>query len=176
MTTSVLYVCTGNVCRSPFAELLGRHLFPEPALHLSSAGLGALVGHPVDNHLAHQLALRGASAEGFSARLLTPPLVARADIVLTMTRRQRDRVVSESPRAVWRVFVVGQFTRIVAEIGAGLTGEPLARALREAHLPPEKADEVADPRRRGPAAAAAAAAALDAHVRSALPRLLTPNI
>jgi protein-tyrosine phosphatase len=175
VTTSVLYVCTGNVCRSPFAELLGRHLFPSPSLSLASAGIGALVGQGVDEHLAYQLSMRGASSEGFAARMLTPPLVAEADIVLTMTRRQRDRVVSESPDSVWRVFVVGQFTRIVSEVEPGLSGDPLAVALREAHRPPEKADEVADPRRRGAAAAAAAASELDAHVRAALPRLLVPT-
>lgn len=168
MTTSVLFVCQGNVCRSPFAELLGRHLFPGAELELSSAGLGAMVGAPVDAEMAHQLALRGAPSEPFAGRLLTVPLLRDADLVLTMNRRQRESVVAESPELVWRVFVIGQLSRMVPALPPGLRGGELMAALRDAHVRPTAQDEVRDPRRRGREAAAEAARVLEAHVRTVL--------
>jgi protein-tyrosine-phosphatase len=170
----VLFVCQGNVCRSPFAELLGRHLFPGPHLELASAGLGALVGAPVDQDMARELDLRGAPSEPFAGRMLTVPMVRAADLVLTMNRRQRDSVVGESPDLVWRVFVLGQLARIMADLPPGLRGDDLFTALREAHVRPAAQDEVPDPRRRGRAVAAEAARLLEAHLTSVLSYLTTP--
>ena len=175
VTTRVLFVCTGNVCRSPFAELLGRTLFPSTSLELASVGLGALVGHPVDRHMAHELELRRVPSGGFVARMLDPQLIAHADIVLTMDDRQREAVIRESPESVWKVYVIGQFARIVQSLPPGLEGEDLAKALRAAHKPPEPGDEVADPRNKGPAAAAASAEALEALLRTSLPYLVRPD-
>jgi len=170
----VLFVCQGNVCRSPFAELLGRHLYPGPEVQLSSAGLGAMVGAPVDRDMARELELRGAPSEPFAGRLLTVPMQREADLVLTMNRRQRESVVGESPDLVWRVFVIGQLARIIPDLPPGLRGDDLMAALRQAHVRPAGHDEVRDPRRRGPAAAAEAARLLEAHVRSVLSYLAAP--
>ena len=165
-------MCTGNVCRSPFAELLGRTLFPTTSLELASVGVGALVGHPVDANMARELELRGVSSEGFVARSLAPQLLEHADVVLTMDDRQREAVIRESPESVWKVYVIGQFARIVQSIPPGLGGAELAQALRAAHRAPEPGDEVPDPRNKGPAAAAACAEALETHLRAALPPLV----
>lgn len=166
--TRVLFVCQGNVCRSPFAELLGRHLFPGTHLELASAGLGAVVGAPVDPDMARELELRGAPSEPFAGRMLTVPLARAADLVLTMNRRQREAVVGDAPDLVWRVYVLGQLARILPELPPGLRGDDLFAALREAHVRPGAQDEVRDPRRKGRAVAAESAGVLEAHVTSIL--------
>lgn len=167
----MLFVCAGNVCRSAYAELLGRHLYPDPPLRITSAGVGALVGRTIDDDMAAELKLRGARHEDFAARQLTRTMVARADVVLTLSRRHRELVVRECPEAVWRVFVLGQFNRISAAVPDDVSGRELVAALRSAHLPPVPEDDVPDPRGRGREAASSAAIRLEDEVRAALGRL-----
>jgi protein-tyrosine phosphatase len=102
---SVLVVCTGNVCRSPFLQLaLQRELDarrPDGAVGITvtSAGTGALAGRPMDERAAAQATARGLDPQTFLARQLTPAMVAGADLVLTATRRHRGEVATLHPRA-----------------------------------------------------------------------------
>ena len=89
---SVLFVCTANICRSPYMELLARHLAPtETGLRFSSAGTMGMREEPMDPTMAAQLVLRGASAEGFRSRRATGTLVEQADVVLTGGQARGDR-------------------------------------------------------------------------------------
>ena len=62
---SVLVVCTGNVCRSPFLQLAlqrqleARRRHGEPGITVTSAGTGALTGQPMDERAAAQATARG---------------------------------------------------------------------------------------------------------------------
>ncbi len=117
MTTggSVLVVCTGNVCRSPFLQLaLQRELDarrPDGAVGITvtSAGTGALAGQPMDERAAAQATVRGLHPETFLARQLTPAMVAGADLVLTATRRHRGEVATLHPMALRYVFALRDF-------------------------------------------------------------------
>ena len=60
----VLFVCVGNVCRSPLGELLLAPLLPD-GFEVSSAGVGALVGQPMAPEAATHLEAAGLSAGGF---------------------------------------------------------------------------------------------------------------
>jgi protein-tyrosine-phosphatase len=149
-TSSVLFVCTANVARSPYAELLGRHLYDGHPLRLASAGTAGLAGYPMDDLMSRELGARGVSSAGFAGRLLVRPMISRADVILTMERDHREAVVRESPKSVWRVFVLGQFTRIATQLPQELHGAELLGALRDVHLPPLPEDDVRDPVGRGP--------------------------
>ncbi|KAF1017383.1 MAG: Low molecular weight protein-tyrosine-phosphatase Wzb [Stenotrophomonas maltophilia] len=48
MFKNILFVCVGNICRSPSAEVMLRQSVQGKGIHVSSAGLGALIGHGVD--------------------------------------------------------------------------------------------------------------------------------
>src|SRR5687768_5763225 len=92
---TVLFVCTGNVCRSAMAERLGRAFLDEAfgsdagTFRLESAGTRAVVASQM--HPDTALVLRGFGAEPgeFRARQVTEAHVAGADLVLTMTRAHR---------------------------------------------------------------------------------------
>jgi protein-tyrosine phosphatase len=141
----ILIVCTGNICRSPFIErLLQRRLDErrsttgragsDGAIVVRSAGTGALAGWPMDERAAAQLVAHGGDPAGFSARQLTPALIAESDLVLTATRAHRGTVAAMRPTALRRVFTFRDFADLVKGIdglsarGAGNAGN--ARALR----------------------------------------------
>src|SRR4051812_49795210 len=87
-TFRVLFVCTGNICRSPFAEILTRHLLrgqlggrDADAFDVSSAGVAAVVGSAMHPDSRAELApwnLDGAMSERFVARQLHPDMIERS--------------------------------------------------------------------------------------------------
>jgi protein-tyrosine phosphatase len=135
----VLVVCTGNVCRSPAAELLLRAgLGDDAKIQVSSAGLEALVGQPVAAPMARLLRGRTIDPADFVARQLQWHEVGAADLVLTMTVAQRSAVVSRAPVVLRRAFTLREFADLVrlADAGgtrsdAGAPAERLRALLRE---------------------------------------------
>ena len=83
----VLFVCTGNICRSPTAEALARRelaRYPGAPVQLSSAGSHALEGNPAASRSMLAAATRGASLERHFARELTRRRVRAAGLILCM--------------------------------------------------------------------------------------------
>jgi len=109
MTQHVLFVCTGNICRSPLASSLLERALKERGLDLtvSSAGTGAWDGAPASEG-AYLVGLeRGLDLSGHRARLLTRELVDQADLILTMARHHRARV--DELGGEGKVFVLGEY-------------------------------------------------------------------
>ena len=116
----LLFVCTGNICRSPLAERLTSAFATEaglPELTAESAGVGALVGRPMDADAARVLTGLGGTDDGFTARALTPALADRADLVLTMERGHRATVLERAPRALRRTFTLREAAAVLDLLG-----------------------------------------------------------
>ena len=112
--TSVLFVCTGNICRSPIAEFYLRELLsPDEGIVVSSAGTHALHGEKMPQRgidHANQLGLNG--IERHRARTLSEMEIASSSLILTMTLEQRRAVIELVPSAMRKTFSVREFARI----------------------------------------------------------------
>ena len=85
------------------------------AFSLSSAGVRALAGHPMDASSAAELERIGGDPAGFVSAQLTASMVESAGLVLTATVDLRSRVLAESPRALRRTFTLREFAALVAD-------------------------------------------------------------
>ena len=116
---SILTVCTGNICRSPMAEVILRARLDDLDVRIQSAGAQALVGHEMPEParaLAVEAGARAEDAAAHRARFLAEPLLLEADIVLTMTRAHRSHAVAMIPSTVRRTFTVREFARMASAL------------------------------------------------------------
>jgi protein-tyrosine phosphatase len=111
MIQNVLVICIGNICRSPVAEaLLSLKLKnTEPTVTVSSAGLGAMIGHPADP-LSIELAQHlGLDISQHRARQMTPEIVFSSELILAMTKDQQLQVEQQYPGVRGRVHRLGKW-------------------------------------------------------------------
>ena len=100
--TSVLFVCMGNICRSPTAEGVFRHHAEQSGigdrLHIDSAGTHAYhTGEPADRRARAAAERRGISLEGIRARRVVVEDFERFDHILAMDEDNLSRLQAESP-------------------------------------------------------------------------------
>lgn len=111
---SILFVCTGNICRSPIGErvLAGLAGRAGVAVTSTSAGVGALNGQPIHPHASAVLVENGYDAAGFEARYLRPPMLVESDLVLCMSREHRAAAQQMAPARWKRVFTLIEFAAL----------------------------------------------------------------
>ncbi len=114
-TRGILFICTGNICRSPYAERRLRQLLPNAGVRIESAGTGAVVGSDIESETREQLRRLGADVTGFRARQVTGQLLEGAGLVLTLTRAHRGQVARLHPPAMRRIFALGDFADLCAD-------------------------------------------------------------
>nr|WP_082929540.1 low molecular weight phosphatase family protein [Mycobacterium sp. 852013-51886_SCH5428379] len=117
----ILFVCTGNICRSPVAERLAALYGTQigvPDLQTSSAGVRAVIGHAVHPQAALVLEGLGGESADFAARQLTAKIASQADLIITMTREHRDAALGLAPRKLNRTFTLPEAAFLASEGGA----------------------------------------------------------
>src|SRR5882672_1677679 len=107
---TVLFVCTGNVCRSPMAEgILRRAVQGRGDYRVFSAGLGAMEGQPPSHYAVQAVRELGIDISGQRSRMLTPELVHQADFIFGMTHSHIDTVILLYPQAAEKTFLLREF-------------------------------------------------------------------
>lgn len=110
----ILTVCTGNICRSPAADLLlAAEFASDDRFAVSSAGTHAMAGWPISSPMDVYLDERGIDSSGFVARQATREIIGASDLILTATREHREWVAGSDPRALRRAFTLTEFTDAV---------------------------------------------------------------
>src|SRR6266511_5367267 len=148
---TVLFVCTGNICRSPTAEAFAwRELgnFPDDGgLRFGSAGSHALNGNPATEGAVVAAVARGGDLIRHCARELDRRLVREADLILAMAAEHLPYVLAFDRSAAQRAFVLGAFARVVAELPSPARSpeQLVAMALAEGAAHDHGSDVVDDP-------------------------------
>jgi protein-tyrosine-phosphatase len=102
MNGMILFVCTGNTCRSPLAEVLAREGAARCGLgqvEVASAGTFAVEGQPASALAVKAASRRGLDLSGHRSRPLTAELIQGADMVVAMTPAHLEAVVHLAPGA-----------------------------------------------------------------------------
>jgi protein-tyrosine-phosphatase len=117
--TSILVLCTGNVCRSPIAEGMLRDAlqrrFGSQGVSVASAGTAGWEGSGAMPESVQAAAERGVDIGGHVAQRLTPGMLQRSDLVLCMAGEHRDHVGAVFPEAAARAFTLKELARLTEE-------------------------------------------------------------
>ena len=109
----ILFICTGNVCRSPMADGLLKHMLRgRNDIQVASAGLGALDGLKATDSAVEAMAEFGIDISSHVSQSLNGDLVRQADFIFTMTRQQQDTIQTLYPSAAEKTFLVREFEEL----------------------------------------------------------------
>ncbi|MFC7488073.1 low molecular weight phosphatase family protein [Knoellia sp. CPCC 206453] len=171
----VLFVCTANISRSPYAERRAAHVLagePEPSMRFASAGVPGSAGQGMDPAMAAQLARRGGEAHGHVSRPVTSAVLEDADVVITVEFGQRLRIAQAWPEHAPKVFGLAQLADALERIPTSAGGLAALDAALAAARPDSLAWDIPDPYKRGKAAARACADTIDEALAVIVPALI----
>lgn len=107
---TILFVCTGNICRSPIAEYLFNHYGKTQKLPYTAQSAGLLEsGVSISRHSLNLLQEKGIDASRHHSRKINPELLGGSWLVLTMEERQRDIIRNNFPDYSGKVFTLKEY-------------------------------------------------------------------
>ena len=106
---NILFVCTGNTCRSPMAEVIASDMVRGDDIHISSAGIAAWDGSPASPESIECVRNLGLSLEGFRSRAFTQTLADISDLILTMTRAHKEYILKNFADTDGKTFTLGEY-------------------------------------------------------------------
>lgn len=108
----ILFICTGNTCRSSMAEVLFKKLTKEKGIEdikVISAGLSAFTGDKASPNAIQVMKEMGLDLSNHRARSLEPSLINEADLILTMTQGHKLQLIDLYPQAADKTYVLKEY-------------------------------------------------------------------
>ena len=119
----LLFVCTGNTCRSPMAAALMNKISKENKIDVvsTSAGIFAEVGSGASENAVLAMESYGIDISGHKARQLSEEIIADADIVLTMTEGHKMMIEAYAPEKIFSLYeFIGSYGDIADPFGGDI--------------------------------------------------------
>ncbi len=170
----VLFVCTANISRSPYAERRAALILADTGgdpVRVASAGIPGVPGRGMDREMAAQLRVRGGEPDGHVSRSVTHDILLETELVLTFELVHRVRLNDAWPDQAIKVFGLRQFADALDRVPSPGRGLELLDQVFSANRPDGLNADFPDPYRRGTAAARQAAAEIDAVLARIVPAL-----
>lgn len=123
---NILFICSGNTCRSPMAMAVARTY---PKIYAFSRGLNALDGTPISDNAKKALEVAKIPVPPHKARKLRPEDVARAEVILVMTEAHYTDMKLIYPEAAYKTFKLDPLGDVKDPFGDEL--EPYIKCLKE---------------------------------------------
>lgn len=118
---NLLFICTGNTCRSPMAEWLARHEIAKLGLHhtVRSAGLYAFPGQLMSRSAVDALLRRQVVVGHHASQPVEDAMVKEADLIFTMTEAHKQAMLEKFPDAAEKIYTLSEFVKKVDRDGSG---------------------------------------------------------
>jgi protein-tyrosine-phosphatase len=111
----IVFVCSGNTCRSPLAEAIARQVLPGRVsfeLSIASAGTSAQEGNPASRNSVEIAERHGLDLSKHQSRMLSRELLHDADLIVTMGVRHREAVEEIDPDSAESTFLLTNFSAV----------------------------------------------------------------
>ena len=110
---NILFVCTGNSCRSVMAEGFLRRMAEEAKLELevSSAGVGAIDGYPATEETVKTMKEYGIEMGVHRSRRLTREMAKEADLIFVMETFHKNAVLKQWPDMASKTFLLAEYAQ-----------------------------------------------------------------
>lgn len=141
----LLFVCSGNTCRSPMAEGLARRIFAKFGIQADVSSRGTRAEHGVAELAVEAMARRNIDISDHLARQIEEKDISEADLILGMSEEHCSTVRSLIPEARNRTFTLQDFVTRAEDL-SGRSDEQIAnRVAQVAHTPQRDFSKVEDP-------------------------------
>ncbi|WP_303864690.1 low molecular weight protein arginine phosphatase [Alkalibaculum bacchi] len=119
----ILFVCTGNTCRSSMAEGIMKDLLKDKDIIIKSAGTDVFFSEPANQKAIDIMSQMDVDIKNHLSQMLTEELIEEADLILTMTHYHTDNVIRKYAKAIEKTFTLKEYLSLLLE-KKGRTQDP----------------------------------------------------